>query len=206
MNKLFGSDNLQRDADTQAWLGLWNVLTHGKTGGDGLMYFKIGDKAPKTDPRHHVDIIPSYATQPEAAAYHDFFTPLNGVVVFDERVGYESLSDIPLLFLTGKRLSEETAAAVRRRVEEGAVCVAWGPLAAKCGLAADWTEGVVVEEAGAGRFVFTDDFAAEDAVAEYEAWLGPEDEIRYRFGERTLVLKRGASPNDITVEVTPPLE
>ena len=199
---LYGSKTLAGDADTRAWLGLWNVLTRGRTGADGLAYFKIGMRGPKHDPRHHAEVAPSYATDPEAAAVHRFFVPLNGVVVFDDQVSYERIRDIPLLFLTGKQLSVQTVEAVRRCVDEGAVCVGWGPLATRCGLAANWTSGVAVVPAGKGRYVFTDDFAAPDAAAEYQTWLAKEDEIRYRFGDHTVILRRAASDNDVTVEVT----
>jgi hypothetical protein len=199
---LYGSKTLAGDADTQAWLTLWNVLTRGRTGCDGLAYFKIGARGPKPDARHHVEVTPSYASDPEAARVHSFFVPLNGVVVFDDHVRYERLHGIPLLFLTGKQLSPETVEASRRCVEEGAVCVAWGPLAARCELADSWTRGVAVVSRGQGRYVFTDDFAAPEAVAEYAHWIAKEDEIRYRFANHTVILHRAASDNDVTVEIT----
>ena len=198
---LYGSKTLVGDADTQAWLDLWNVLTRGRTGNDGLAYFKLGAQGPKNDPRHHLEVTPSYATDPERAAAHAFFVPLNGVVVFDDQVGYERIADIPVLFLTGKQLSAGTVEAVRRCVRAGAVCVVWGPLALRCGLAENWRQGVRVEPVGAGKYIFTDDFAAPQAVAEYERWLAQEDEIRYRFGGHTVVLRRGASDNEVSVEL-----
>ena len=198
---LYGTKHLIGDADTRAWLGLWNVLTHGRTGADGLAYFKIGAKGPAHDPRHHTEVTPSYATDPEAAAFHSFFVPLNGVVVFDDHVEYERIKNIPLLFLTGKHLSAETVNGVRRCVSEGAVCVAWGPLAAGCGLAENWNGGTAVEPVGKGRYVFTDDFASPEAVAEYKAWLAGEDEIGYRFGDYRVILRRDGSDNEVVVEV-----
>ena len=200
---LYGSKSLPSDADTRAWLSLWNVLTRGRTGTDGLAYFKIGAKAPKSDTRHHAEFTPSYLTDPEAAAYHSFFLPLNGVVVFDHLVEYERIREIPLLFLTGKKLSPETVEAVRRCVKEGAVCVAWGPLAVRSGLAKQWSGNTDIVPSGAGRCVFTGDFAAPDAVAEYEHWIAKEDEIRYRFGDHTVILRRAASDNEVTVDVLP---
>jgi hypothetical protein len=136
---------------------------------------------------------------------HPFFVPLRGVVVFDHQVDYRRLRDIPVLFATGKRLSGQTVAAIRRCVEEGAVCVAWGPLAVRSGLAEQWDGGVSIVLAGRGRFVLTDDFAAPAAVAEYQEWLAQEDEIRYRFGRYTVTLRRAASDNEVTVHVDPPL-
>ncbi|MCU0963233.1 MAG: hypothetical protein MUF48_24330 [Pirellulaceae bacterium] len=202
---LYGSRTLQGDDDTRAWLALWNVLTRGRTGGDALAYFKLGPRGPRDDPRHHDEVTPSYASDPDAAALHPFFVPLRGVVVFDDQVDYDRLREIPVLFPTGKQLSGQTVAAIRRCVEEGAVCVAWGPLAVRSGLAGQWNGGVSVVPTGKGRFVLTDDFAAPEAVAEYQAWLAQDDEIRYRFGRYTVTLRRAASDNEVTVHVDPPL-
>ena len=198
---LYGSKTLVGDADTRAWLRLWNVLTWGRTGDDGLAFFKNSCAGPANDPRYHQSVAPSVATDPVAADQHRFFVPLNGVVVYDHTVGYDLLRDVPLLFVTGKYISPETLDAVRRRVDEGAVCIAWGPLMARHG-SAQWQQGVLVTPSGKGRFVLTDDFAAMDAVVQYSAWRGRPDEIRYRFGDRVVVIRR-VTDNDVTVEILP---
>jgi hypothetical protein len=198
-NKLYGSAQLEPDGDTAAWLTLWNVLTHGATGNDGLAYFKGSVAHPSRAPEDHNELTPSCWTQPEAAAVHSFFVPLNGVVVYDSLADYSLLADVPLLFLTGKEVSPKTMAALRRCVKEGAVCVAWGPLAARNGFS-QWEEGVLIVPEGEGRFVITDDFAAPEAVAEYASFIGRPDEVRYRFGAHEVVLRRVAN-NEIEVEV-----
>lgn len=195
---LYGTDRLKPDADTGAWLRLWNVLTHGATGDDGLAWFKGSAPHPASDPRHHTEVTPSQATD-AAALDHTFFVPLNGVIVYDHLAGYDLLTDVPLLFLTGKDVSDTTRDAIARCVEEGAVCVAWGPLARRSGLA-EWEGGVQVETRGRGRLVVTDDFAAPKAVAEYEAFLGAPDEIRYRFGEHRVTLRK-VTGNTVEVSV-----
>jgi hypothetical protein len=200
VNRLYGSEALQPDSDTRAWLHLWNVLTHGASGTDGLAWFKGSVPHPDNSPRYHTEVTPSYATDGKALA-HTFFVPLNGVVVYDHLAGYDLLKDVPLICLTGKRISDETRDAVARCVEEGAVCVAWGPLAAECGLAV-WEEGVRVETRGRGKLVVTDDFAADQAMAEYAHLLGSPDEICYRFGEHRVTLHR-VTDNTVTVEVEP---
>jgi len=188
VDRLYGTPHLKPDGDTSAWLGLWNVLTWGKTGSDGIAWFKASVPHPAGDPRYHVQVTPSYLTDP-ACGEHRFFVPLNGAVVFDHLVSYERLRGIPLLFLTGKHVSRGTMAAVRRCVAEGALCVAWGPLASQNGIGG-WTRGVKVVRHGRGRFVLTDDFQSRDAVSHYRCFLGRPDEIRYRFAGRTVVLKR----------------
>lgn len=198
VNRLFGTPNLKPDGDTAAWLGLWNVLTHGKTGSDGIAWFKGSVRHPGANERYHRDVVPSYLTEP-ACSDHTFFVPLNGVVVFDHMVPYEKLRGIPLLFLTGKHVSEDTMAAIRRRVAEGALCVAWGPLAAQHGFA-DWREGVRVIRHGRGRFVLTDDFQAPEVKRLCKGHLGRPDEIRYRFASGTVVLRR-VTDNEVKVVV-----
>jgi len=199
VDRLYGAPQLKPDRDTSAWLGLWNVLTWGKTGRDGIAWFKPSVRHTGNDPRYHQEVTPSYLTEP-AALEHTFFVPLNGAVVFDHLVGYDKLKGIPLLFLTGKYVSAETMAAIRRCVSEGAVCVAWGPLAAANGITG-WKKGVNVERYGRGRFVLTDDFEAASAVSHYRRFLGKPNEIRYRFGDRSVVLKR-ITDNSVDVRVT----
>ena len=196
VNKLYGSDNLKPDADTQAWLRLWNVLTHGVTGDDGLAWFKGSVPHPVNDPRYHTEVTPSYLTD-DAALEHTFFVPLNGVVVYDHLVEYDLLREVPLLFLTGKKVSQETLDAISQCIEEGAVCVAWGPLAEKSGLAR-WDGGTHVESRGQGMLIVTDDFANQETVQLYESHLGSPDEIRYRFGDYEVLLRK---VTDNTIDV-----
>ncbi len=198
VNKLYGSSNLAPDADTQAWLRLWNVLTHGIMGDDGLAWFKGSVPHPTNDPRYHTDVTPSYLTD-DVALEHTFFVPLNGVVVYDHLAGYDLLKEIPLLFLTGKQVSVETLAAIELSLEQGAVCVAWGPLAQKSGLA-DWEGGTRIESRGKGTLVVTDNFASPEAVQIYEPYLGSPDEIRYRFGEYEVIFRK-VTENSIDVVI-----
>ena len=197
-DRLYGTPSLKPDADTAAWLSLWNVLTWGKTGSDGIAWFKASVSHPAPNPRYHVEVSPSYLTDP-ACAEHRFFVPLNGAVVYDHLVPHERLKGIPLLFLTGKHVSSGTMEAVRRCVDEGALCVAWGPLASANGIAG-WTRGVRVVRHGRGRFVLTDDFGSRETVRYYRQYLGRPDEIRYRFSGRTVVLKR-VTDNSVDVRI-----
>ena len=201
VNRLFGTPKLKPDRDTAAWFGLWNVLTWGRTGSDGITWYKPSKPRPATDPRFNVTITPSYLTDP-VSLQHTFFVPLNGAVVFDHLVPYERLKGIPLLFLTGKVVSPETMEAIRRCVDEGAICVAWGPLASANGFP-DWRQGVTVSKHGRGQFVLTDDFGSENTVRHYQRFLGAPDEICYRFGEHLVILTR-VTDNAVDVRVTRP--
>jgi hypothetical protein len=144
---------------------------------------------------------PGWQNRPVSASRHTFFKPLNGVVVFDDQVGYERLKGIPLLFLSGVRVSEPTMAAIRRCVEEGAVCVAWGPLAKKRGFG-DWQSGYKSYPTGKGRFMLTDNFELPELTEQIKGMLGPAATISYRFGSKRVTLHRRNSDNDVSVDIS----
>lgn len=198
-DNLYGSPNLHSDSDTEAWLQIWNVLTSGKTGRDGLSLFKTWVAPSGYQRGVEKGAAASYASRPASADMHRFFIPMNGVVVYDETVGYDLLRDVPLIYLTGKEVSEATMAAVRKCVGEGSVCVAWGPLAARHGYP-DWKEGVKVVSEGKGKMILTDDFGLGAVVREVNHLIGHPDKISYRFGDHQVALKR-ATDNEITVTI-----
>jgi len=200
LDKLYGSEKLRSSADTEAWFGIWNLLTFGKTGRDGLSFFKAwmapyGYQRPVQE-----GVTQSYLTRPLMADLHRFFVPLNGVVVYDHLADYDLLKGVPLLFLTGVEISAGTMSAALKCVEEGAVCVAWGPLAARHGFA-DWKSGVSVVERGRGKVVLTDDFGLGRVYQEIAGLIGRPDEVRYRFGSHEVVLRR-VTDNEVTAQLT----
>ena len=185
---LMGASNLHPSPATSAWLSIWDVLTHGTTGCDGLTFFKkrlsgACDRNP---------------------GLHSFFVPLNGVVVYDDLVDIELLRPLKLIFLTGVHVSKKTLDAVRSCVASGATCVAYRPLVGNLNIALG-NEGEVTEvPEGSGRWVITDDFGAPEVRRVVAPFLGPPDEIRYRFGETTLRIRRvGDDPNRIEITLTP---
>lgn len=198
-DNLYGSPNLHSDRDTEAWLGLWNLLTFGKAGRDGITFFKGWTAAYGYQRGVTEGFQPSYLTRPVQSDLHRFFVPMNGVVVYDHTAGYDLLKDIPLLCLTGKEVSDTTMAAIRRCVNEGAVCLAWGPLAVQHGFK-DWISGVKIIPEGKGKFILTDDFGASRLYNEIWSYQGHPDEIRYRFATGEVVLRR-VSDDSVAVEL-----
>ena len=198
-DKLYGSEKLASDRDTEAWFQIWNVLTFGKTGRDGLSMFKTWVGPGSYERGVEKGVRQSYATRPAFADMHRFFVPLNGAVVYDETVGYDLLRDIPLIYLTGKHVSAPTMEAIRKCVREGAVCVAWGPLAAKHGYA-DWKDGVKVISEGKGKMILTDDFGLHAVTSHTNTLVGHPDKITYRFGEQKVTLRR-ITDNEIAVSI-----
>jgi hypothetical protein len=87
--------------------------------------------------------------------------------------------------------------AIRRCVREGALCVAWGPLAKQHGFP-EWESGVTVVEEGEGRFILTDDFGIKEVYEEISNLIGLPHRVEYRFGEHTIRLHR-VTDNEIEV-------
>ena len=198
-DNLYGSPHLHSDADTEGWFALWNLLTGGHTGRDGLTFFKDWTALYGYERPVRPGVTESYLSRPVQADVHRFFVPLTGVVVYDDMVKYDRLAGVPLIVLTGKRVSDESMAAIRRRVAEGATCLAWAPLARKRGFP-EVGPGVTVKPDGAGKWVFTDDFGYSGIFQQIWQWVGHPDEIRYTFGEHTVVLRR-VTDNEVGVEV-----
>ena len=64
---------------------------------------------------------------------------------------------------------------------------------------ADASYGVTRIEAGAGKWILTDDFGFGRVYQEIWPWVGHPDEICYRFGKEETVLRRGQG-NAVSVE------
>jgi hypothetical protein len=192
---LYGADNLHSDATTEAWLKIWNLLTHGSTGTDGISYEKQRI-ALQLKPQN-----PDYSPVPENVAIHPFFTPLNNVVVYDHLVGASLLASARLIFLTGITVSPETFEAIARRVRAGATCVALRSPAGKMAMG-NSASRTSISPSGNGKWIITDDFSDPAVHAHIQAFLGSPREIRYRFGKHELRLQSvEGDPNRIRVEV-----
>ncbi|MHB0999691.1 MAG: hypothetical protein ACYC27_10645 [Armatimonadota bacterium] len=198
-DNLFGSEKLHSTPDTEAWFQIWNLLTFGKTGREGLSYFRSYLGAYGWDYRPTDTIQSTYLTRPMHTSLHPFFMPMNGAVVYDHLVEYDKLKDVPLIFLTGIDVSSKTMDAIRKRVNEGATCVAWGPLALKNGFK-DWKSGVKVTAEGKGKWILTDDFLLPGVYQEIYNYLGRADEIKYKFTQGEVVLRR-INDNEVDVQV-----
>ena len=196
---LYGTANLPSNADTEAWFDLWNLLTHGATGTDGLSHFKSYIAAAGYERPVKADQVQSLHSRPVQADAHRFFVPLNNAVVFDHLVDYERLRGIPLIFVTGVDISEATLEAVLKRADEGATVVFWGNLARRHG----WPEyagGLEAHPRNTGKIILTDTFSKNALFHHIWPHMGRPDEIRYTFGEHTVVLKR-VTDNEVVVQV-----
>lgn len=178
-DRLFGSKEWKSTPVTEAWIGIWNLLTRGAIRRETL-YRGWG----------------AYASAP-----NQVFHPLDGVVVYDHHVGYDLLRHAEVIFLTGVGVSARTRSAIEKCVRRGAVCAALPHLAPERVRRLAGPTGSCAD--GRGRWVLSDDFLSP-AVREAVAHVIPrEDIIRYRFGDQVVTLRPvGGDPNRLAAEVT----
>lgn len=171
-DNLFGAANLHTSPETSAWFKIWNLLTHGQSSEETISYNSKGYQG-----------IP-----------HDFFYPLNGVVVYDHLAGEKELEGLELVFLTGVKISPRSLKAVQNFVQKGGFCISLNSLAP-----AEYLNGSGVVKEGTGRWLFVKDFNSGEVRKEIAPYIGKPDEISYRIGSQRLIIKKGKDRNDINI-------
>ena len=176
-DRLFGSKEWRSTPATEAWLGIWSVLTRRAIPKDTLYRGWT-----------------AYAAKPNR-----FFHPLDGVVVYDHRVGIKLLRGAEVIFLTGIGVSDSTRSAISRCVRDGSACVALPHLAPADVRGRIGKDGECRD--GKGRWVLTTDFTTQ-AVRDAVGHVIPEsDVIRYRFGDREVTIRPiEGDPNRVAAE------
>jgi hypothetical protein len=194
-DNLYGALNLHSSAATEAWFKIWNLLTYGVTGDDGITYYK-----------HRIgkELLPSNPDSSPVAQnvkVHTFFSPLNNVVVYDHLVPETLLESAKLIFLTGMEVSPESLKGVMNRVQAGAICVAL-PSLVKPLFSNDKGRRIAIMPSGKGKWVITEDFGHPEVLAHVKSFLGDPRQIRYRFGKREVRFRRTTEDfNRIEIEV-----
>jgi hypothetical protein len=169
---LYGADVVAGPEST-AWINIWHLLTHGHTSEQGISFHNRGWKVG-----------------------HDFFCPLNNVVVYDHLVDRKTLANPKLIFLTGVSVSDATLRAIRDCVRNGATCISLKSLAP-----GDVSgRGDLVPD-GLGRWVLTNDFKDQQSAESAAPYLGKKIEIRYRFGQYLLRVEQGKRENEIRIMI-----
>lgn len=195
-DNLYGATNLHSDSATEAWFNIWNLLTYGATGDDGITYckYRIGKQLLPRNPD----------SSPVAGniKIHSFFSPLNNVVVYDHLVGEALLEPAKLIFLTGIEISPNTLKAVANRVRAGATCVALPHLVQPLSFHERRSPTAIVPS-GKGKWVITEDFDGPEVLTQIKPFLGDSREIRYRFGRHEVRFRRATDDfNKIEVEAS----
>lgn len=177
-DQLFGVAKWKSTKVTEAWLQIWNLLSNGQISPDSISW-------------HNNKVITPYRS----------FYPLDGVVVFDEKVGAGNLENVELIFLTGLGVSDATLKAVSECVSRGAVCVALPHLVPPAVRLRTGAEGSL--EQGRGRWLVTESFLTEKVRLAARPVLPRENYIRYRFGDAVVEFRPvGDDMNDITATVS----
>ncbi len=182
---LFGPGGPEKQAKHEALCDLWNILTHGVIPKEGFTYHN----KPFSD--HHAQMAAKINADPDNYPfddYHSGFCPLNGVVVFDHKVGLKMLQNVPLIICTGEMVSPETQQAIDACVKSGAKCLTLPHLLKQFATDTPPDEPRRVST-GKGVYLVAKDFTSS-AVKEFiTPHLGPADEVRYTFGKHTVHLK-----------------
>jgi len=158
---LYGAENLPPTQETAEWLQVWHLLTGGAT-----------------DPR---------AVNANSEVYPRgtwrFTYPSSPVAVYDDSVGDGPLATVDALFVCGVTVSDETLAAIRRRVRDGATCFIAQRLCPENVRGRAPALPARVAE-GRGEWIVVAGFRAED-LAEYASRVPAAGEsMRLRFKGR----------------------
>lgn len=179
-DQLFGVEGWKSNETTEAWLELWHLLSNGEISPHSICW-------------HNDNVV----TTP-----YTVFAPLDGVVVFDQKVEAKFLNGVELIFLTGIGVSEPTLNAVKDRVEQGAVCVALPHLVPDDVRHLTGDNGML--DSGLGKWVVTTSFLTNEVKNHVQAFLPQENYMRYRFGNTEVQFRPLNNNKDkITVSVQP---
>jgi hypothetical protein len=162
--------------ETEAWIGLWHVLTRGVIPTNGLSFHSPGGKSLES-PR--------------------FFVPAPPTLVFDHRVGDElpafDFAGAKVVVLTGVAVTDATRQAALEHARRGNTILSL-PNLVPADIAGPWfargAAAPIEVPVGQGRWIVTPDFlqpAVRQALAPH---LPPEDEMRWRFGSHEVVFRR----------------
>lgn len=189
---LLGPGGPSAKARHTAWLDAWHLLTHGAVPRDGLsIHGTQAGREYSQEQARRVEEADEKVGRPTDYPYAEryVFTPLDGVMVFDHLVGEEHIRGAELVVLTGEKVSDETSRAVCRLVQGGADCITLEHLAPMAVRRMDARRPYEVR-AGRGRFLVVDDFKGEASERFIRRHLGPDNRIRYRFGDQVVSIRR----------------
>ncbi|MBW9094332.1 hypothetical protein JNB62_11615 [Microbacterium jejuense] len=188
----FGNRAATAPETSRSVFAAWHALSHGQLPATGSCLHIPGYDFP----RHRLNAIPRSefplaegATEP--TRLHGLFQATRGVLVFDEHVRADQLTDAGLIVVAGSRLPAATLAALRTRADAGATVLVASWL---CDAAHARTERV-----GSGRWVVYGSLDEADALDALSAHLGPADVWTQRFGDHELRI-RPASPGGETLD------
>lgn len=178
-NELLGNPKIKPKKENKEWIKIFRLITHGQTGRGGLAWDRV-------EPR-------SFLTK------HRSFVPMNGAVVFDDRVPAEKLESLKLCFLCGAYISKPTLDGVKKLVHDHGLTVVtplrFAPDAMKKTLQGSYRE---IKD-GKGAWIITDDFESAKLKASVAPFLGSPEEMRFTFGSETVRMRIAEDGESFTV-------
>lgn len=173
---LYGTSNLSRDEQTDYWLKIWNVVSHGVIPPTGLNWNTSID-------------IP-----------FRFFIPSNNTAVYDHTASNPQLYEAAkLVFLTGKTISTECMATLKKLVKRGLTVVTTADLAPK-GMTLRADAAYAEYKSGLGKWIVTDDVTDPSVKAMLAPFLGNPEEMRYVFGTTEVIFTAPKDHGSIEVK------
>lgn len=164
---LFGNNKIKPTRKSKEYLRVFNILTHGETGKNGISWSRIS---------------------PWSLRKHRSFASLNNAVVFDGRVKKEKLESLKLCFLCGHGISKETLEAVASLVKEnGLVAVSserFAPEHIKKQAKGSYCE---IND-GKGSWLVVKNFSSSRLKTRVKPYIGNKGEIRLKFENQTVRL------------------
>ena len=173
---LFGNPSLPPDTRSKEWLRVIDMLTFGQSGKQSFNLNRIDRTLLKK---------------------HRSFVPMNGLAVFDDRPGMETLRSLKLAFLCGLTIAPETMRCVETLVRENGLTAVCPPRFLPAGLA--FMKGKTYAEIpdGNGLWIISADPADKRVFHKIRPLLGEENEITLPFADRTVKLRISKDGNTI---------
>ena len=159
-NMLFGNPAIKADSKCKEWIKVFDMLTHGETGGGGISWGRV---------------------ELRSLTRHRSFASMNNVVVYDENAAEKDLATLKLCFLCGYKISKKTMAAVEKLVKENGLTVITSPRFAPKGFVAAKGKAFTEYPDGKGAWIVTDDFGSGKLRKRLSGFLGKKGEMRYVF-------------------------
>lgn len=177
-NMLFGNPKIKCGKRAKEWIKVMNLITHGETGNGGISWGRI---------------------EPFSLRKHRSFASMNNAAVFDHLVKEETLKTLKLAFLCGYTVSDETAKALKKSVNEnGLTVVVSKSLAPKVLLSKKYGSYTEISD-GKGKWIVVNSFRSRKLKNAVKPYLGEKDVMHYQFGNHTYDLKIAEDGESFTI-------
>ncbi|MBQ6065936.1 MAG: hypothetical protein IJK89_03865 [Clostridia bacterium] len=167
-NMLFGNPAIKSDDKCKEWIKVFDMLTHGETGGGGISWGRV---------------------ELRSLTRHRSFASMNNLAVFDDQAKKSDLETLKLCFLCGYQISDETLAAVAELVRDNGLTVVTTERFAPKGHIIQKGYPFTEIADGKGTWIVTKRFDDKALKKRLAGFLGNKGEMRYVFGGEEIRLR-----------------